>query len=980
MDLLRTEEELKQQIGELARVYTPEWEFSEENPDAGSVIALIFAEQMGKRLEVMDGVLERYRFSLANMLGLTLRPAVPAEGVIAMEVVRGVDDSVPVPAGSKFLASGNDERLIVFETKEVLSVSPASLTEIVGIEKASGKVIPWKGDWKPVDILGVSLDMGDARQEGIWFQGLLLCFQNFSNRPGETLRLKTGIKELAGDMESYEFQFYTDSGFLKCVPSGVCGDTVEFQQEIPWRELEHEGKAYRAILIRRLYPADRAVIAQGIGLAAAGTVEPAEFRSCGEEELTGERFYPFGERINLYEEFYIGSSSQFGRAGAIITVSFRLSYEERDYAYGGVEENFELKPIRKKPRGEWKQTQYRCAVDAVALEYYNGIGWKSLSCGCDIRNLFNGTAQGELCFTFLCPEDWEDASAGGYEGKLLRFKITRAGDCYMLPCRHKLPVISGLNIRSSYEGIWREPDRVFVYGGAGGAAVEGTNALSSTGRLEAFSPLPWKGDCLYLGFDKKFTDGPVSFFLKLREDSGGTGLEPVYSYSTRNGFKQLEFIDNTERLTSSGTVLFMPPDDMAAVEVAGKTAFWLRIEDGRERYPAGGLYPFVIEDIIWNAVAVRNIETRTEEDYYLDTPGADMEFALGNGSILRAEVFVNERDVLSPASMKKLLDDCPEDVRVEYDSLGEIREFFVRWKEIDDFCHSKAEDRHYVIDRVNHLLKFGNGIHGKIPGVKNGTAFTVSVLGCDGEEGNVPAGAVTSSSSNLMFLEDIRNPVGMRGGSNMEDLEHACKRGTAVLNGRGRLVSRQDYIREVLGYSNHIDKAACIIESGPVSRISIVLLMKDYRQGSGSFYQLQRELKRWLQGRCEIGAAEDSLVIREPIFVKINTEIWVELWCTESAFEIQERIQTAVEQFLEPVATGTRNGWEIGVLPQEGQILRMLQSLHFDGKLLHLLVSAQYPGEGEKELSAVRENPFVIGINGTHRIHVSLPGGKGGRR
>ena len=137
MDLLRTEEELKQEIGELARVYTPEWEFSEENPDAGSVIALIFAEQMGKRLEAMDGVLERYRFSLANMLGLTLRPAVPAEGVIAMEVVHGVDDSVPVPAGSKFLASGNDERLIVFETKEALSVSPASLTEIVGIEKAS---------------------------------------------------------------------------------------------------------------------------------------------------------------------------------------------------------------------------------------------------------------------------------------------------------------------------------------------------------------------------------------------------------------------------------------------------------------------------------------------------------------------------------------------------------------------------------------------------------------------------------------------------------------------------------------------------------------------------------------------------------------------------------------------------------------------------------------------------------------------------
>lgn len=1002
MDLWKSEEDIRKQIGELARVYTPEWEFSEENPDAGSVLALIYAGQMEKRLEVMNGALDRYRLEFLNMLGLTLRPAVPAQGVIAMDVVHGVTEHVRVPAGTKFLAEGKGERLLVFETKDALSVSPARLTDIVGIEKASGKIIPWKGDLQPVDILGIRLEVEDVCREGIWFQGVLLCFQNFMNRPGETIRFKTGIEGFSDETEDYEFLAYTEKGFCSIHPVCEAGRIVEFQLEMPLGELSYEGSSYKAILIRRRCPAKTPVYAAGIGLAAAGTAERAEYKSCGEEELTGARFYPFGERINLYEECYIGSSGQFGRFGARISLNFTLSYEERDFSYTGEEEPFDLKPIRKKPREAWRQNQVLCAVDAVALEYFNGTGWRKLPCDMDVQTLFNGTVCGEIRCSFFCPEDWENAVAGGYEGKLLRFRITRAENCYMLPCRQKVPVISDLEISCSYEGIWQEPDRVFVYGGDQGQEVEMTDRLRSSGRLEAFSPIPWKEDCLYLGFDRKFTEGPVSFFVKLHEDSDAAELEPVYSYGTAGGFKRLEAIDNTERLTSSGTVMFMPPGDMAETEIAGKRAYWLRLEDAKERYPAGNLYPTVIEDLIWNAVAVHNVDTRAREDFFLDMPGPDMEFELGNGPVLEAEVYVNERDDLTVAAKKKLLHDCPEDVRVEYDSLGEIREFFVRWREIDDFSHSGPEDRHYVIDRVNHILRFGNGIHGKIPNEKNGTAFTVSLSGCDGEEGNVPAGSVTESASNLMFLDQIRNPAGMRGGTNIEDLEHACERGTAVFNSRGRLVSRQDYIRETLGYSNHIDKAACII--GQDGSISLVLLMKDYREGSGSFHQMRQKLKEWLLKRCEVGVGPDSLRIVEPEFVRIHTEIWVELWHAESAFEIQDRIVAAVEEFLEPVSSGTMslgtmssgivssgtispgtvspglgNGWEIGVLPQEEQILRMLQSLHFEGRLLHLLVSAECRGRGETELSAVRGNPFVIGINGKHRIHLSLPGENGGR-
>lgn len=967
MDRWKNEEEIKNRIAELARVYTPEWEFTEINPDAGSVIALIFAEQLKKREEKFAGSLARCRMGLINMLGISLRPAVPAEGVVAMETVSGISSSVQVPAGSRFLAENGEGEMLVFETKDSFQVSPSRMTELLGISRAAGKVTAWKGDRSSEIIPGV-----------------LLCFQNFISQPGECLRLKTGIIQTDDGADTYEFLYYTKDGFRRAEPVLMDQDTVEFQLEPPPGEITFEGAAYKAILIRHPGPVRSAVTAGFMGLAATGTVEAAEYTGWGEQELTGEWFYPFGERIGLYEEFYVGSSGQFGRSGAKISLSFSLSYEDRDYSYTGVEESFELKPIRRKPAVEWKQNQYQCRAEAVALEYYNGTGWRCLVCDCDTAGLFDGDLQGKVHLSFVCPKDWEDASSGGYEGKLLRFRITRAEYCYMLPCRHRIPVITGLEIRSSYEGIWREPDRVLVYGSAAGEMVEMTGEQKAGRRIEVFSPLPWKQDCLYLGFDRKFTEGPVSFYIKLREDSGFAGMDVVYSYSALNGFRQLETVDHTGGLTTSDTVMFMPPADMAETAVAGRRGFWIRMEDARGEYPAGDLYPAVIEDIIWNSVSVRNIETRTEEDYYLETPAPDMEFFLGQGMILDAEVYVNEKNSLSAEAMRQLQAERPKEVRAETDTLGEFQEFFVRWQETEDFCHSGPLDRHYVIDRVNHVLRFGNGIHGKIPGEKNGTAFTAALRCCNGGAGNVAANEITMSSTNLMFLERIYNPDSMSGGNDMENLEHACERGTAVLNSRNRLVSRQDYIREALGYSNLIDKVSCMIGETPdgavvEGRISLVLLMKDYRDGSGSFHQMQKNLKGHLLERCEAGIGLGNLVIQEPVFVKIHTEIWVEIRRPEAAFEIQDQILAAMEQFLEPVAGLNGKGWDIGVLPKESQILRMLQSLQFEGRIRHLLVSAECDGKGETELSSLRENPFEIGMNGSHRIHISLPEEMGGR-
>ena len=70
----RSREDLENRIEELASSYVPEWHFDRENPDIGSVIAKIFADQMAGNLQRYNQVLEKYHTEFVNMLGISLLP------------------------------------------------------------------------------------------------------------------------------------------------------------------------------------------------------------------------------------------------------------------------------------------------------------------------------------------------------------------------------------------------------------------------------------------------------------------------------------------------------------------------------------------------------------------------------------------------------------------------------------------------------------------------------------------------------------------------------------------------------------------------------------------------------------------------------------------------------------------------------------------------------------------------------------------
>ena len=204
---------------------------------------------------------------------------------------------------------------------------------------------------------------------------------------------------------------------------------------------------------------------------------------------------------------------------------------------------------------------------------------------------------------------------------------------------------------------------------------------------------------------------------------------------------------------------------------------------------------------------------------------------------------------------------------MEYNSLGGVTEAFVKWEEADSFLNVRSR-RSYCIDRFTNELIFSDGAKADYPKVTDDVAFKVRVRSSNGSYGNVGPGEINDVSGTEIFVDSVMNPVRAYGGSNMETVSEALKRGANILSGRNRLVTINDYIFAILNFSDSIDKVVCIpgerVEGGGDSAdLSFVLLMyivsihfvrsfsrDDWKSG---FYPETQPLSDLGQGRQEEG-------------------------------------------------------------------------------------------------------------------------------
>lgn len=998
----RKREDIINQIQKLAASYTPEWQFDEKNPDMGSVIALLFADGMEENIRRYNTLLERDYVELMNMLGISLKPAFPAHSTVLMSLAGNTISGMKLKKGIKLLGGREGEESIVFETGHSVYITESNLVHGFMASGKNGKVIPILGDFKPVEYINeiglrVIEDMeeeGEAKDEvvstskGYPFQmfnfdgdgygkyGLLLYHTHLFDAVDNDILMKiTGNERLVKDIVSgkYRVFYYGASGFEEIAEIHMVNEEcISFRKNGECSKVTEMGEKYSVILLEPVEIPKKSVNISSIGFSAAGKEKAPEFVWNGTTELETKKFLPFGEILSLYSELYLGHNEYFSKLGAKISISFKLDYETHRVSIPRQQEEAELKVIKKRMKKDSMWTPAEVYADEVSIEYFNGIGWRKLITDVPVKQLFGNAKNGWCEISFECPRDMKPLEIGGFWGHSIRMQITRSDNCYYQPAIHHYPIISDMQISYTYQERFEKPAKIYSYQGC--ERKELSVAMEENPMVSVFSGGKYQDTSLYLGFDKKMEDGPISLLIQMQEAEGHQHEKLTFSYSTRDGFSRLKLTDHTENLSHTGTLLFMPPSDMAKQVLEGIEAYWIKITDEKGRLEEQKIHRPMITDITINAVEVDNIDTMTEDAYYIDMFGPNMQFALNAKNILSLELWVNEMGLFSETEMRRMLTENPENTKAEYSFLGEIEEFYVKWEEVDNFDRSRAGDRHYMVDRMNSRLYFGDGVHVQIPRNTKGIAFKVIMRRCDGELANLDAGLITTSMGGMMFINRIYNPIQAYGGMNMETVDEALRRGTSILTSRNRLISVQDYEREALNFSRQISQVKVIVDykkDGSVSpgAITMVILMQDYKDGDHSFLQMKKRLRDHLLEKCELSVSGEDLEIVEPIFVEVSVEVWVKVIKGDDNFEVQQVLHRVLEEYLDPI---TNNRWDIGQMVKKEQIELRLNMEKGKALLQRLMVTAKYKdGNGchEMDLKKLTGNPYVLVTSGKHTIH-----------
>ena len=266
----RNVEDIQKQIKDLAASYVPEWNFTASNPDIGSVLALIFANQMGNNVNRFNHMLERYHTELVNLMDISPLPARPAETTILMNVASEADEGIYIPKASKFLADDGESK-IVFETAFPVCLTPSRLRTIFMTSGMSGRILPLKGDLRRKSYVETeSLEAGEDDhtemkpfslfqflEEGLERQAMVLYHSNIFDVEGETIycRIKGNpglLKSIAeGD---FRFLYYTEEGFLPIENCRVMGQHILLEKQKPNKTVMIKNQSYSVFVLEAKEP------------------------------------------------------------------------------------------------------------------------------------------------------------------------------------------------------------------------------------------------------------------------------------------------------------------------------------------------------------------------------------------------------------------------------------------------------------------------------------------------------------------------------------------------------------------------------------------------------------------------------------------------------------------------------------------------------------------------------------------------------
>ncbi len=980
-----------------ARAYTPEWRFDREDPDLGAALAMIYSELFAGTVTRFNQVPAKNMVEFYNRMGLELKPAMSAQGYVHFGLAGPVEEGAAVKAGTPLLASaGTETGSVVFETTDDVHVTPARVEKIFTVCGGADAIVRsydaqqgdrefYLFDWKENNLQGHELRLSQEEILNISPGGVL----EVDLIPGHQRELPQAAAQVLEKPAQAVWEYTSGETWQRFDTWHREGNRFLLalgREQMPVTPTQGEQEEPRRWVRLRLKEGTLLppLTLGAITLAARNTeLLPDGVHASGTDQNI-HSFYPFGEQLGLFAEVYLGCEEALTKRGAQVELRFRLDFVVIPLEYDTGASQTDWKLVMKKSRFR-QEEEFDIAIQEVVWEYFNGNGWARLfpdDREADCFNGIKGDPGREKILRFRCPEDIQPVLVNSGVGYYIRARVLKIKNLYRLKGQYIVPRMEDARFSYRYDQGGRVPQILRTRNNREETVLEGSRLLGRGPGFQPFRFLEEQNAALYFGFDRSPTGGPVKMLILLAEALGEKPEALRWQQRTSRGWEMLNVVDGTQSLRQSGILTLMAGENMERSRLWGEELYWIRAVDVRGRYSGqqGAVQLPRVAGLYMNATGVKNLDTRPPERFFVEPEQRAMQCPLRENNVQWARVWVNEAERLPPEQQQML--ERAGRLREVRDPAGTLREAWVLWEEQEDLALSGPEDRHYVLDRNEGVLRFPDGVNGKLPPAGKQETIEVEYATGGGAWGNVPPGAIDRSAKALGVVNRIENPRPTAGGCDQENFHQAIARGGAALRHGGRAVTARDFEALALEATRNILRAKCFSgrdDTGRRSpgRVTVVALLRDYENTTELMGTVRSQVMDHITRRCGGNlAALDHFQVVAPQFLELCVKTELTVGDLNQVFAVREKIQHRLAQFLDPL-TGNFDGkgWEVGTIPNDTQLRNCLNSIPGIRFLKQVSATAFLEtgfGRTEVDLDTLGERPYVLPRSGTHTVVITV--------
>ena len=975
---------LIEEMKELAPHFTPEWKFHSQSSDVGTALFLVVALQLQESIDLLNLSLDKNFVSFLNYLNISLKPPKPAKLPLVFNLSEGSTDSISLKKGVRvFGRSEIDDKILTFETNTNMEISPSKLINsyctcaredfILHIENINSENVIF--DLSQANMqkheLYISLNHILICSKPTIFE-IILDYDLSENAPDMKL---LGDKDLVswsyfshGQWIEFE-EIYVEKNTIKLLKDNF--NKIDVYEELEARCLRCSVKEDNIFELENVF-IDNLFMRSRLHTVKRG-IEP-EGVYYNDKSRESKECFPFGEFFNQFDTFYINSDDVLSKKNSTISIIFDL-------------ELFTNKLSNKDANVDWKLVMKAAelnrledpviSIHTVKWHYWNGIRWELLNIDKKFERIFYYlNRQGETKVDFVCPLDIETTNVNGQDGYFIKIVVDRIENYVHPDGKYMSPKIKNLRVSYDYKEKSQLIEQVLSYNNL--QYEDLFNKVVSNGVITyPFKGVDNKGNALYLKLSQPMENCAVNLLVLMNKENNkflyNKNIEVEYFATERgmNSWRKIKVNDETKGFTQDGIITTSVMNNFAKIAIFGEKGYWIRILFGTNdvdvRYLKG---------IYLNGVWATQQLSKYEE--YIDVSEENKELFLNETPIIDIELWVNEIDNISSKDIDEIIKNKSLAYKDFYDSLGLLREFWIKWRKTDHFYKEGENDRVYKIDEITGSLQFGNGIRGKLPPTDHKKSIYVNYKVGGGLEGNIKAFSTIQLEEPLAFIDNVINPDNGYGGSDMEALNDAMIRGVNTIRHRNRAVTLVDIQDIVKTVSSEIFKVKCIKrnKNKEEGSLLIIVLLRD-KILEGMSYTLKKAVEEFLYDKIPTNLCEEGKIqISDPEIVKLDLKITLTVKRDSDKVLIRENLKKIIEQFLDyKVGNFNNRGWEIGEIPTEYTFYSILSDeegvLNIDDVSMSTYIITKFSTK-EISLGDVYEKENVIIVSGNHSFEIRL--------